>query len=153
MLRTRAYLCLIPASEQSIRDYFQGRSQELEMEEATANPAFQALVTAAMVRRNQGEDNPMVKAALRVAAAHAIYVGLNRDPMQDPIGGIHLGGLDLSDVEQIVVALRDADEWEEYHRSGELPRWLRTPSKFFAEHGIRLRARSHLGHGSMAVAE
>jgi len=153
MLRSRAYLCLLPASEQSIRDYFQGRSQELEMEEATANPAFQALVTAAMVRRNQGEDNPMVKAALRVAAAHAIYVGLNRDPMQDPICGIHLGGLELGDVEQIVVALRDSDEWEAYHRSGELPRWLRTPAKFFAEHGIRLRARSHMGHGSMAVAE
>lgn len=153
MLRTRAYLCLLPASEQSIRDYFQGRSQELEMEEATANPAFQALVTAAMVRRNQGEDNPMVKAALRVAAAHAIYVGLNRDPLQDPIAGIHLGALDLEDVEQIVVSVRTAEEWQEYHRTGNLPRWLRTPSRFFEEHGIRLRARSHLGHGSMAVAE
>ena len=153
MLKTRAYLCLTPATDQSIRDYFQGRGQEIELEDATGNPAFQALVTATMIRRKQGEDNPMVKAALRVAAAHAIYVGLNNDPLQDPMAGVHLGGLSLDDVEQIVVAVHDTQEWEDYHRSGKLPAWLRAHKKFFDSKGIRLRARSNVGHGSMAVAE
>jgi len=153
MLKARAYLCLTPATEESIRDYFQGRSDELELEDATGNPAFQALITAVMIRRKQGEDNPMVKAALRVAAAHAIYVGLNSDTLRDPIGGIHLGPLILDDVEQVVVPVRNEHEWEEYHRTGQVPEWLNSAQKFFSSKGIRLRARSHIGHGSMAVAE
>lgn len=153
LLRTRTYICLTPATEDSIRDYFQGKTDELELEDATANPAFQALITAIMVRRKQGEDNPMVKSALRVAAAHAIYVGLNSDPSRDPMGGVHLGGLTLDDVEQIVVSVRNEDEWETYHRSGILPNWLLPAKKFFDSKDIRLRARSPIGHGSMAVAE
>lgn len=151
MLRTRAYLGLTPASPDSVRDYFQGRSQEIQLEETTANPAFQALVTAVMIRRRQGEDNPMVRAALRVAAAHSIYVGLSRDPVHDAIGGLHLGGLGLYDIEQVVVPLIDDDEWRRYHHSGKLPSRLRHAEDYLQGFNIRLRGRAPVGHGSMAV--
>lgn len=151
MLRTRAYLGMTPASPDSVRDYFQGRSQEIQLEETTANPAFQALVTAVMIRRRQGEDNPMVRAALRVAAAHSIYVGLSRDPSQDALGGVHLGALGLGDIEQVVVPLLDSDEWRRYHHSGQLPSRLKRAEDFLGEFGIRLRGRAPVGHGSMAV--
>lgn len=149
MLLTRAYLGLTPASAESVRDYFQGRAQEIALEESTSNPAFQALVTAVMIRRQQGEDNPMVRAALRVAAAHSIYVGLARDPMRDAIGGIHLGGLDLSSVEQVVVPLIDGDEWRHYHKSGKLPNRLNKTQSYLSSFDINLRGRAPVGHGSM----
>ena len=151
MLKTRAYLGLTPADNDSVRDYFQGRSQEIQLEETTANPAFQALVTAVMVRRRQGEDNPMVKAALRVAAAHSIYVSLIREPSQDAIGGVHLGALGLSDVEQVVIPLADGDEWRDYHRSGNLPGRLRKSQSYLQSFDIKLRGRAPAGHGSMAL--
>lgn len=151
MLRTRAYLGLTPTSAESVRDYFQGRSQEITLEETTANPAFQALVTAVMIRRRQGEDNPMVRAALRVAAAHSVYVGLSRDPMNDAVGGVHLGALALGDIEQVVVPMYDGEEWRRYHTTGELPSRLRYAEEYLGGFDIRLRGRAPVGHGSMAV--
>ena len=151
MLRTRSYLGLTPAAADSVQDYFQGRAQEIRLEETTGNPAFQALVTAVMIRRRQGEGNPMVRAAVRVAAAHSVYVGLSRDPSKEAIGGVHLGALELSDIEQVIVPLADGDEWRQYHKSGKLPSRLRSQAKFLHGFDIQLRGRAPVGHGSMAV--
>lgn len=151
LLRVRTYLNCTPATPDSVRDYFHGREQELLLKGSDLNYGFQALLSAVAIARKDETDVESFEAAVRVAALNAVFTGLGRDSLLDGVGAVHLGALNLTDVEQLVVPLDSAHDFEVYHRSGRMPSYLQPVADFFGAYGVRVRPRAPVEHGSMAV--
>lgn len=150
MLRTRFYFELSPAIREHSRRYFQGRSIEVGFADDSQNPAFHALGTAvySYIRQDGSKHGAKrFQETLRVAAGRALYQCLAEDIEKDCVAVVHLGKLQLSDVEKVVVTLNQ-QEFEQYQRGG-LPPHLLQARQSLQLHGIQLSLRPPVSRSSV----